>query len=542
MVMKSDAVSESPSRYDAGVDYEHDHPMDIQPSQLGGGQLSTLRSLFDAFLTQVQRRPQSLALIAETSPGDGAPSVIRRLRWRELADVVRWAMLRLEGDFARRPDLPRRIGHTSDNRLADVVLAIACMGTRAMEVPFDHREADRIEPRWRRIGGLWVDQPWKSRLESICFAAPESTGHWRRSAGDWHRARLHPAEDPALVLWTSGTTEQPKGVTLSHRNLLGNAAAKGMAVPQHPSDRRLTSLPLCHAYARTSDLGTWLLSGCTLAVTLGFEGWRRLAPEVRPTLANTVPSLADRLLAEDPAEFGLDQLRLLGCGGAAMFPAAFHAWSKRGVTVIQGYGLSEAAPVVCSATPDNALPGLVGQPVEGWETKILDGRLFVRGEHTMLGYWESPEATAAKIDDAGWLDTGDLAEIDAPSGQFRILGRADEVLVLSNGRNVHPAPLERALAAVPGVRHAVVVSEGQLAAWLNLEPEVELDHHLCRQLDAAVCHVAHWQRPRNYHRFDPPLSIAGGELTAKGTVCRGAILRRIGRHRRADLSVMMGDT
>ena len=99
--------------------------------------------------------------------------------------------------------------------------------------------------------------------------------------------------------------------------------------------------------------------------------------------------------------------------------------------MIQGYGLTETSPVICSAGPGNAAPGLVGGFVEGWEHQIRDGRLWVRGPHLMLGYWGDPLATKARLDSDGWFDTGDLVELDAAFGQLRILGRADDVIVFA---------------------------------------------------------------------------------------------------------------
>ena len=237
-------------------------------------------------------------------------------------------------------------------------------------------------------------------------------------------------DDDALILWTSGTTGNPKGVVHSHRSLLQNAKAKLQAVPQRVDDHRLTLLSVAHAYARTCDLGTWLISGCTLSIGRGFGGWLKLAPDRRPTLCNLVPSLASQILDQDE---GLGCLRLLGCGGAAMSKEQFQSWTERGVRVIQGYGLTETGPVISSQTPSNSIPGHAGRLVDGWQSRIEHGRLFVRGPHLLTRYWNNPDETAAKLDSQGWFDTGDLVEINSSSGQLRILGRADDRLVLVNG-------------------------------------------------------------------------------------------------------------
>jgi long-chain acyl-CoA synthetase len=167
-------------------------------------------------------------------------------------------------------------------------------------------------------------------------------------------------DQPALILFTSGSSGQPKGVVLSRKNLFTNAYAKLSAVPQDEADVRLTILPLWHAYARTCDMMTWLLSGCTLAIDHGWNGWQRLAPVVFPTLINTVPSVAARLMATAIDSPAACKLRLLGCGGAAMTTELFAQFGRRRITVIQGYGLTETSPVVCSRIAMECATGLRG--------------------------------------------------------------------------------------------------------------------------------------------------------------------------------------
>lgn len=467
--------------------------------------------LLDALEHQIRTRADEMALVV---PNGESP---RSISWRQLGQMVASVAENLDRVWREQPTLPRRIGHVSDNSLADVLVALAAMVTAAVEVPIEHRlGSDEIESRWKRIGGHWLDKPMRAGW----VAAALATEGKQDLLVDRLRTTRRDADQPSLVLWTSGTTGRPQGVTLSQRNLCGNAAAKLEAVPQTVEDLRLCVLPLCHAYARTCDFGTWLLSGCTLALALGYEGWQDLAPRVRPTMANTVPSLADRLLRGDAKELGLDRMRLLGCGGAAMSKPAFNAWKDRGVTVIQGYGLTETSPVICSATPQDARPGLVGRFVAGWKHEIRDGRLFVRGHHNMLGYWGDAAATVQRIDADGWLDTKDLVEVDESSGQLRILGRADDVIVLASGHKLNPWPIEHELEQIDGVRHAMLVGrDGRLELWIDHTDG--FDRELLRSVFRAR---SRWQQPDCTLRLDPPLSSSAGELTAKGTKRRGMIL------------------
>ena len=225
----------------------------------------------------------------------------------------------------------RRLAYPSHNGFVDIVLALACPLAEIVEVPIDYRLGDHAIAEIRlRSGGKWLDVDeqeevvWTSYDESC---RPNDVGASESHADNDGKCKIDPNE-PALVLWTSGTTGRPKGVVLSHANLAGNAAAKLAAVPQSHDDIRLTTLPLCHAYARTCDFGTWLLSGCTLAIGSGFQGWQTLGRIVNPTLANTVPSLAERLFATSPESIGIKRLRLLGCGGAAMRPGGLRPLAK----------------------------------------------------------------------------------------------------------------------------------------------------------------------------------------------------------------------
>ena len=493
--------------------------------------------LIDAFLGHATARSDHTALLSEDP---ARPGRLRATSWGQLAEVVRNAAEKLQRRLGDQPGYPPHIGHASDNSAADVVIAIASMVLGTTEVPIDHRyDRERIEALWRRLDGLWVNRAFKGELERAIGEVDASRPDPAGTASSLRRLRRRATrpvgcEAAALILWTSGTTREPKGAMLSQRSLASNAAAKLEAVPQRRDDVRLTVLPLAHAYARTCDFGTWLLSGSRLAVTLGFDGWNRLARSVRPTLVNTVPRMAERLKSAGATERGLERLRLLGCGGAALSSRAFECWRSRGVTVIQGYGLTEAGPVICSATPDNATAGLVGRPVAGWETEIREGRLFVRGPHTMLGYWNDPHATRAKMHRDGWLDTGDLVEIDSATGQFRILGRADDVIVLDSGRKVHPGEIERALATVPGVARALVTSvEGGVEAWLDLDTGVDIEDEMVRAMQNACVSFPAWQRPARYQAFDPPLSLAREELTIKGTLRRQRVLdQRLGNGQR----------
>lgn len=432
--------------------------------------------------------------------------------WVELGAAVEQVSRWIESRLNLKGQSERHVGYISDNSSTNVVVALACMNLGAIEFPFDHRlSSQEIHRRWSGIGGLWIDL---AEIESYLSEQKDPVILRDRSE------HLDP-DAISLVLWTSGTTGTPKGVALSHRNLAGNAASKLKAAPQLPEDRRLCVLPLCHGYARTCDLGGWLISGCSLAVSLGYRGIEYFAPVVEPTLMNLVPSLAARLL-KDTKTNGLDKLRMLGCGGAGLSEADFHLWTNdRNVTVIQGYGLTETSPVICSATPDRASAGLVGDFVEGWEHKVVSEQLFVRGPHVMKGYWNDPKSTRAKVDGEGWLATGDQVEVDQKTRQIRILGRVDDVIVLSNAVKVYPESIERQVNSIRGVRHSMLINRDNLELWLDAtfdfasqeEHKQAIHNHakeiLRRSIPSNDCEVHFFSKPLQDH-----------ELTSKGTIRR----------------------
>lgn len=473
------------------------------------------------WLRWVSGRPHSPALIHSQSG-----QLPRTLCWGELA-VQTWHLVKHLADAGLRPG--DRWAHASGNSLAGVLAMLASYALGVIEVP--------LAPSWsaedqRRLG---------DRVAANFLDIPDrivgSPGRWSGCSLSEAMRRLseisplgeaaHP-DAPALILYTSGSSGMARPVCLSRHNLFSNATAKLQAVPQTTEDLRLGVLPIWHAYARTCDLGTWLLSGCVMAIGLGWESWQSLAPRLRPTLVNTVPSLAVRMLDEPEGTPQWSRLRLVGCGGAALPQAAFERFHRRGVVVIQGYGLTETSPVICSATPANSRAGFVGTPVQGWETRTdHSGRLSVRGPGVMLGYWgECPELAGPDID--GWFDTGDLVEIDPIDGQYRIIGRADERITLSNGRTLDPGPMERRVQMIDGIKHAVVVSDGRnVMLWIDtvstlLEPQAWLD-----RVRAALSDFPPWLLPRQVRVMPVPLDSIPGMLTSKGTMVRSKVLSHI---------------
>lgn len=373
----------------------------------------------------------------------------------------------------------------------------------------------------------------------------------------------------ATILYTSGTTGEPKGVMLTQGNLAANAQATVTAfsadTPEEPAaaKRRLNFLPLSHIFARTCDLYCWLVEGSQLALARSRLTVLEDCQAVQPTCLNGVPYFYDkvqRALRARGEEHRPGALRaILGgairwccSGGAALPPHLFDAFCAQDVPLLEGYGLTESSPVITVSTPRQARRGSCGRPIPGVDVRMAeDGEILTRGPHVMAGYYRDASATAAAIRE-GWLATGDLGRLDADGFLF-ITGRKKEILVTSSGKNIAPVFLESLLTQDPLIMQAVVVGDGRayLSALLVLSPEhlaaelaacglagvpdeaaLELPHtrHLVRQrIDRLLAGVSHHEQVRRFALLPQPLSIEAGELTPKLSLRRHAIYARYAR-------------
>ncbi|KLU03286.1 Long-chain-fatty-acid--CoA ligase [Rhodopirellula islandica] len=477
--------------------------------------------MLSALLQQAKQQPDKVAVL-DSRTGDATCT------WGELARRVNTtaSILRTELPWSGSP---KRMTYSCTNHPNEVVLSLACIAAGVTEIPID---AFLPKPQQKtlvqRSKALHWDHekhwdPESHHAATCATSLSEAISNLEASARE---VDLH---SPSLVLWTSGTTAKPRGVMLSQHNLTTNAKAKLLAVPQQTSDLRLSLLSIAHAYARTSDMGTWLLSGCRWSLGRGRSTWRSLPDTLSPTLINAVPVLIDDILNRiESGPSNLQALRLLGCGGVAMSSEQFERCQRNNIGVVQGYGCTESSPVICSASPDNATPNRVGPLVAGWESKVKEGRLHVRGPGVMLGYLDDESATRQKISPDGWLDTGDLIEIH-DDGQFQILGRADDVIVLDNGFKVFPATIERQLLQLQGIEQAVLLHhQDQLWLLLSRVPSQATAEDHSRQDAIASCLANNLPPRTNVKQLElsEPLSIQSGELTAKGTPRRHIIRQR----------------
>ncbi len=267
-------------------------------------------------------------------------------------------------------------------------------------------------------------------------------------------------DDPLLLIYTSGTTGKPKGALLTHANCFWTNLSFDLATGIRPEDIVLQVLPQfhCGGWNVQSILAWW--KGAKVVLERGFDPTRALELIERERVTSMMGVPANYLfMSQEPrfAEADLGSLRLAVVGGAAMPEALLDVWAARGVDIVQGYGLTEAAPNVLCLPPEDARrkAGYAGKPYPYVACDLsADGELLVRGPNVFAGYWRNEQATAGAFRD-GWLATGDIAERD-DEGNYRIRGRLKE-LVVSGGENVYPAEIEAVLHEHPAIADVAVI-------------------------------------------------------------------------------------
>jgi long-chain acyl-CoA synthetase len=286
-------------------------------------------------------------------------------------------------------------------------------------------------------------------------------------------------DDTAVILYTSGTTGQPKGAELRHRNLRDNvlAAPESIGVGMEGSERFLAVLPLFHAFGQTCVQNTALAFGGTIVMLPRFEAKAALALMVKERISHFagVPTMYWGLLGalDDSVDLAAIRANLkFAISGGSPLPVEIHkAFQARfGITILEGYGLSETSPVASfSKRGEPARPGSIGVPIPGVEMELIEpggwepvtwtpdaiGEIAIRGTNIMRGYYKRPDATKTAISDDGWFRSGDLGKRDA-DGWYYIVDRTKD-LIIRGGFNVYPREVEEVLMTHPAVSLAAVI-------------------------------------------------------------------------------------
>ena len=277
-------------------------------------------------------------------------------------------------------------------------------------------------------------------------------------------------EDTAVILYTSGTTGSPKGAELSHRNLRTNVTTSvETLMPSAPGDVLFGGLPLFHSFGQTCAMNCAMYSGACMTLLPKFDPEQalRICAEDGVNIFLGVPTMYMGLLSvPDKDRFDTSSMRIAASGGASLPLEVLHGFEEAfGVSIIEGYGLSETSPVASFNHPDRPTrPGTVGTPIRGVEFDLRDlddqpvadgeiGEIVIRGENVMKGYWNRPEATAEAIRD-GWFHSGDLGTRDA-DGYYSIVDRKKD-MIIRNGFNVYPREVEELIYTHPAVSEAAV--------------------------------------------------------------------------------------
>lgn len=453
----------------------------------------------------------------------------------------------------------------------EVAYQLSHSGARVLVVE-DRTQADKVAPFLDDLPNLShvVSLEPDAGVPPLVAAEPDH---------DWfaHRAARLKANDVATVVYTSGTTGRPKGAVLTHGNFAAIIEASRSAFPTRPGDRSIVFLPLAHVLQRFA-----LYRGLAEDVTGHFAPSIAALPETiqvcRPTVLVTVPrmlekirataeakaaergrlarqildwaigvgraraacrrggervplrlraqaAVADRLVLATIRERLGGQLRAIVSGGAALSVEVAEWFEALGVSVCEGWGLTETcAPATINRVEGRRL-GTVGPPLPGTEIRLAeDGEVLVRGPGVFQGYLHDPAATAEVLDEQGWFRTGDLGALD-PDGFLRIIGRKKAIIVTAGGKNIAPVPIEKRIEG-DVVEHAVVIGDERpyLVALVSLDPEVVGDlgraaadpailARVAARIDAANAGRARFETIKKFAVLPNRLAVETGELT-----------------------------
>jgi long-chain acyl-CoA synthetase len=411
------------------------------------------------------------------------------------------------------------------------------------------------------------------------------------------------ADDLATIVYTSGTTGDPSGVMLTHRNILANVDAVIERFRLSAQDVVVSYLPLCHMFERTCGYYAVLLGGGCIAYASSIHTVLADVGAIRPTVMIAVPLVlekafadvvthvqtlsrfkqalirttmrllnlrADRVYRGERLPFMLrvngkvldgliasrfrrlagGRVRMVACGGAPLERKIAKAFHNVGIPVTEGYGLTEASPVVCCGSSGDIRFGTVGKPLRGVEVVISpEQEILVRGPNVMRGYWNKPALTAGVIDGNGWLHTGDQGTFDVEHNLI-VTGRIKDIIVTSGGKNVSALALEKRLAQSPYIAHAAVFGDRHKYIVALIVPSPLACRDACTAkavgetgfLQAMIaCEVARtnqelapYEQIRQFRIIREEFSIANGMLTPTLKPRRGVIER----HYREQITAM----
>ena len=542
--------------------------------------------------------PNNLSAMHRTVSERLGPRVSLRFKRDGLYHDVSWTASRRRADHAAAGLIDRgvgigdRIGILAENSVDWLTADLAILAAGAVDVPIHAPSAPaQVEYQLRHSGCLAVVvnnqtqankvlanldslpdlrflvsfEPIEAsdRIENLTWDALIHAG-WRH--GDFgaglvgKREETRGRDDLATIIYTSGTTGNPKGVMLTHGNLISNAEATQEISNLTDADVLLSWLPSSHIYARTVDIYVCTHVGATICLADSPESLVLNLAETQPTWLTSVPRFYEKVWSNlghlPPAArdsslrhiFG-PNIRRLSSGGAPLPKHLSEGFGAAGLPLYEGYGLTETSPVISFNFPDHNKPGTVGMAIPGVEVKIAqDGEILTRGPHVMNGYWKDEAATRAAIVD-GWFHTGDVGRLDA-DGYLTITDRKKDLIITSGGKNVAPSELERMLARDEFIDQAVVFGDGRPFVSALIVPDFQrlksalgsgyeafrVDDEIItepavialitKRVDEIMKSVSRPERVRAFLILSRPFQIAAEEMTATMKVRRGYVLSK----------------
>jgi acyl-CoA synthetase (AMP-forming)/AMP-acid ligase II len=462
----------------------------------------------------------------------------RLLTWRALADAIDACARHLGSAGVRSGD---RVVIVAENSLAQIAALFAASTLGACAVPVNPRLSareldairDHAQPRLT-VYAIGVATEIDAHAQRHGAGAIDIEGIGR--VGLCASSSGPPLADVAALVYTTGTTGQPKGVMLTHANLLFVAGVSARLRALGPADRVYGALPIYHVYGLASMLLGALCAGACLHVVPRFDARRALDAMAHEgiTIVQGVPAMYTRMLEQLAAEARASApcVRYLYAGGSPLDPALKREVETRfGLALHNGYGLTETSPTVSQTRLDAPRDDTsVGPPIPGIEVRIVDaterevaagavGELWVRGPNVMRGYYRDPDATAKAITADGWLRTGDLARQDEDGALF-IVGRGKD-LIIRSGLNVYPGEVESVLNAHPAVAQSVVV--GRAVAGGNEEVVAFVELAAGRTATAAELGVHAAAQLAPYKRPSEIRIMRALPASATGKVLRGQL-------------------
>ena len=500
---------------------------------------SNARNLHGLLLQRVARSPDAIAY-RYSSPDE---NIWHDLTWQQFADKVALWKAALLSDGLQAGE---RIAIMTNNCPEWIMLEQAALSIGLVIVPlYTNDRADNIAYilqnagiklilindaiHWNILCEKYTEMDDLKRIVTL-KSIPTAHDNRLTDVVSWLPDTAEPLTDTdidgqmlATIVYTSGTTGNPKGVMLSHTNILWDADSCQRCEPFYPNDVFLSFLPLSHMFERTVGYYMAMMIGATVCFARSIDQLAEDMLTIKPTILVTVPRIFERvynkiqvqLSTKSPiaeklfnltVEIGWQRflyqqkksawqvrqlfwplvnilvakkiraklggrMRLAISGGAPLSNNIAKTFIGLGINITQGYGMTELSPVVCTNLLADNDPFSVGQVLSDVEVKLgVQDELLVRSPGVMLGYYNNDQATKETIDDDGWLHTGDIAKIE--KDHIYITGRLKDILVLSNGEKIPPADLELAITNHPLFEQAIIIGEGRafLSAIVVLEP------------------------------------------------------------------------